>query len=126
MHWASEWIGLPHEKLGRGPQGFDCLGLFIALHKARFGRVIEDPLCTMQKAVRLRVADGYRDDVIEVVRPDVAEGDALLFLADGRPLHVGFALDGRDMLHTETHASCVECWTGPRWIGKLEGIYRFV
>jgi probable lipoprotein NlpC len=126
MSWTDEWIGRPHEKLGRGPEAFDCLGLFIALHWARFGRVIRDPKCSMEEAIRNRVVTDMRADVREVTRDELQEGDALLFYAGGRALHLGFALDAQDMLHTEKDFSCIERWSGLNWLGKLEGIYRFV
>ena len=126
MSWATPFIGLPYVEGGRGPEAYDCLGLFIALQWARFGRVIPDPACSMAQAVRHAVVDAARGDWGQVALGDVREGDALLFLAAGRALNLGFALDGRDMIHTECEASCVEAWTGPARFGKLEGIYRFV
>lgn len=123
-NWSDHWIGLPYEELGRGPEAFDCLGLFLALQRARFGRVIADPNCSVSEAVRRGVVDTYRRDVDRVSRAQ--EGDALLFLSAGRPLHLGYALDDQDMLHIDRIAgSRIERWRGGRWLGKLEGIYRF-
>ena len=65
-----------------------------------------------------------RSDVIRVAQAQ--EGDALLFYAHGRPLHLGFALNNQDMLHIDSIAgSRVERWRAAAWLGKLEGIYRF-
>ena len=126
MSWATPFVGLPYLEGGRGPLAYDCLGLFIALQQARFGRDIPDPSCSMAEAVRHAVVDAARNDWKRVEIGNVQEGDALLFLAAGRALHLGFALDARDMIHTEAEASCVEAWTGPARLGKLEGVYRFV
>lgn len=122
--WVNDWIGLPYADLGRGPEAFDCLGLFLALQRVRFGREIPDPACSVEQAVRRGVVEARRSDVIRVAQAQ--EGDALLFYAHGRPLHLGFALNNQDMLHIDSIAgSRVERWRAAAWLGKLEGIYRF-
>ena len=124
--WTDAWVGLPYAVRGRGPTAFDCLGLFIALHLARRGVVIPDPACTMTEALQRGVVDELRP---RFRRVEVAEeGDALLFMMAGRPLHLGYALDNTDMIHTlddAEHCSRIERWNGAGWRGKLEGIYRF-
>lgn len=122
--WTDTWIGRPYVKLGRGPE-FDCLGLFLALQRERFGRVIPDPRCTMLQAARENTADQYRPlfEQVDYAR----DGDALLFRVQGRLLHVGFAVGARHMLHIENEAgSVLECWDSTRWRSRLEGIYRAI
>ncbi|APZ53753.1 NlpC/P60 family protein [Salipiger abyssi] len=123
--WSDDWIGLPYAERGRGPDAYDCLGLFLTLHRARFGRDLPDPGCTIREAVR--------EDAVQIYLPryervSVAqEGDALLFRMAERPLHLGFALDSDDMLHIDAIAeSRVERWSRASWLSKLEGIYRIV
>lgn len=125
MDWVSDWVGLPHEPLGRGP-GYDCLGLYLAIYKARHGISLPDPRCTMLQAARDKTADQMRDRFSRIDLNDVQEGDALLFRTKGHLLHVGYALDKRDMIHipNEGHTSVIECWRGISWFGKLEGAYR--
>jgi len=125
MHWAENWVGLPVAPVGRGPDAYDCLGLFLALQRARLGREIPDPRCTMDEAAACRSADKLRPLASRIARDRVLEGDALLFFVDGRALHVGYALDANDMIHAHRDASKIERWTGRRWINRLEGIYRF-
>ncbi|MBE9635784.1 NlpC/P60 family protein [Salipiger mangrovisoli] len=121
--WTDDWIGLPYAELGRGPGAYDCLGLWLALQRARFGREVPDPECRMGDALRRGTVDRYRSRFARVTA--AAEGDLLLFLSAGRPLHVGFALDNQDMIHIDAFGgSRVERWRGMRWLGKLEGIYR--
>jgi hypothetical protein len=69
-----------------------------------------------------------RPHVVAVPERDAREGDALMFYVRGQLLHVGFALDGRDMLHIEDDVagSVIESWNRSPWLGRLEGIYRFV
>lgn len=37
-HWAAEYIGRPWHAGARGPQAFDCWGLFLAIQRDHFGR----------------------------------------------------------------------------------------
>lgn len=121
--WTNAWIGRPYTKLGRGPEAFDCLGLFLTLHRERFGRELPDPRCTMLQAARERTADQFRPLFERVDTPQ--DGDALLFRVTGQLLHVGFAVGPQHMLHIENESgSCLERWQTTRWQGRLEGIYR--
>lgn len=126
--WSDDWIGLPYCEMGRGPDAYDCLGLFLALQRVRMGRALPDPRCTALEAVRRGAVDRARTQW-ERIMPDQAwEGDALLFLCAGRALHVGYALGPRLMLHTQsdTGASMIEGWRRAPWRDRLEGIYRHV
>lgn len=124
--WTDAWVGLPYAELGRGPEAYDCLGLYLAVYAARFGVTIPDPAITRLGSARQdrawRTIDGLG------ARVDQAqEGDALLFLMGGRSLHIGYALNRRDMLHLESDQamSCIETWRSTRWQGRLKGIYRY-
>lgn len=123
--WTDNWIGLPYQELGRGPEQYDCLGLFVALQAVRFGRVIDDPLCTMSRAARQKTADAARKNWGRV--PEASEGAALLFRVRGMKLHVGYALDDRLMLHTSqaTGESVIEDFRALNWGQRLEGIYAY-
>jgi cell wall-associated NlpC family hydrolase len=122
--WSDAWVGLPYAELGRGPRTYDCLGLFLALQRARRGRDLPDPACRPAEAVRRGVVDRERPRWrrVEAAR----EGDALLFRERGRALHVAYALSDREMLHTEASlgASAIEAWRTTRWLCRLEGVYR--
>lgn len=104
---------------------FDCLGLFIALHAARFGHVIPDPAVSVALSIRPKVERQLRGHFKRV--DHIQEGDALLF-RQGRSLrHVGYALDAREMLHTERESvgSCIERFNNAAWKHRLIGVYRF-
>jgi cell wall-associated NlpC family hydrolase len=122
--WTDDWIGIPYRELGRGPEAYDCLGLFLALQRQRHGRNLHDPLCSMSEAVRRQVAQENSDMWRKV---DTArEGDAVLIYVTGRALHVGYALDDRSMLHVETDVGAViEEFTGLGFAARLEGVYRY-
>jgi cell wall-associated NlpC family hydrolase len=54
-------------------------------------------------------------------------GDIALFRIDGRPLHVGLALDGKEFLHADRGAgSAVERFASPSWHRRFVSVYRHV
>lgn len=123
--WTDSWIGLPFANIGRGQEGYDCLGLFIALHRARHGRELADPRISMSQAARSRFVDAQRPlwRSVEAVQ---CEGDAILFRVRGLPLHVGYAISASHMLHVEDGAmSVIEDFTTMKWRSRLEGIYTY-
>lgn len=123
--WTDDWIGIPYQELGRGPDGYDCLGLFLTLQRIRHGRHIFDPMCLASVAARQKLAQAAKSDWTPV--SVASEGDALLFEVRGMPLHVGYALDGRLMLHTskDTGEVVIEDYRAPVWGDRLEGVYAY-
>ena len=123
--WTDAWIGIPYQDLGRGPDAYDCLGLFLALQRVRHSRVIFDPLCSVQKAARQNLVDRVRPQWCAV--STASEGSAVLFRVRGLVLHVGYALDGRRMLHTsrDTGESVIEDFTALQWGDRREGLYDY-
>lgn len=120
--WASSWLGIPYRDLGRGPE-YDCLGLWLAVQRVRFGHDLPDPGVTMLAAARARTAETMKPRFHRVHAAE--EGDTLLFRVKGSLLHVGIALGGPDMLHTDPKTgSLIERWDALRWRSQLEGIYR--
>lgn len=122
MHWSERWIGHPYEALGRGPDRFDCLGLFLAVQAAEFGRDLDYglvPIGPAEEETRALHAPSWRR--VEVARA----GDAVL-ATHGRGWHVGVALDNRVMLHCTEPASVIEPFRSPRWGKRLEGVYTYV
>lgn len=109
-HWATEYIGLPWVAGGRGPTQFDCWGLFLAIQRERFGRVLpEIPLDADDLAL---LARAFRDHPERrrwerVALP--AEGDAVLLRRSRHPVHVGvwLAADGGGVLHCVKGAGVV-------------------
>lgn len=123
--WSDSWVGLPYRELGRGPEAFDCLGLFLALQRVRHGRVLFDPLCSMTEAARVRLADRVRPEWRKVQVAE--EGAALLFRVRGLELHVGYALNNRQMLHAcgDVGESVIEDFQTGAMSRRLEGIYFY-
>lgn len=123
--WSDDWVGLAYRELGRGPEAYDCLGLFLALQRERHDRTLFDPLCTMTAAARMRLADQMRHEWRQV---DVAsEGAALVFRVRGMELHVGYALNERQMIHAcgDVGESVIEDFITGNMSRRLEGIYVY-
>ena len=122
MSWTDVWIGLPYAPLGRGPGGYDCLGLFMAVQRAEFGRRLDYGLVEMGaeegEAVARHIGDWRQ---VEAAR----KGDAVL-MRRGPGWHVGIALDDARMLHADAPASSIDTFRARKWGRRLEGIYRFV
>ena len=130
VHWARDWLGRPWVGGARGPDTFDCWGLFLFVQRAYFGRVLpEIPV----DALNLRT-------VIETFRyhPERAhwrgvdsplEGDAVLMRQSRYPVHVGvwLAVDGGGVLHCVQSAGVVfqsaSALAQHGW--KIAGLYRF-
>jgi len=122
--WTDNWVGIPYGELGRGPDSYDCLGLFVTLQKLRHGREVFDPLCTVTEAARQAIAEREKSKWTRVDRAE--EGDGLLFRVRGLQLHIGYALPSGLMLHSSADLgeSAIECVGSSLWAVRLEGIYR--
>lgn len=127
--WLVPWVGLPYAPGGRGRDGLDCLGLFLAVFEARRGVRLPDPGGTMLLPCAQHAARGamVTHPNVRPVAGEVAEGDALLFRMGPDRLHIGYALDAMDMLHLPDSGtgSTIERWRGMRWGGRLIGMWRY-
>lgn len=122
-----DWVGLPYLELGRDRHGIDCFGIFIRLNLERRGVVIPDMRLTALGVRRQAVEDPSKYDYEPVV-DECVEGDALLFSCRGRPLHVGYCIDQRRMLHIEDNGlgSMIEKHDVAGWASRKLGVYRYV
>lgn len=112
-------MGKRYEKAGRGPDAYDCFGLFMDVQQNVFDVFVPDVL-----------GDEYRA-AIELQRANwrqceaAIEGDAILFRIGSRDLHIGVALNNKDMLHAHhTGGVCVEPWNHILWKKRVLGIFR--
>lgn len=89
------------------------------------GRALPDPACSIAQAVRRDIFEENRDGWTPVA--DVQEGDALFFRVRGHPVHLGYAVDARSMLHTETAGigSALEPFQSMRWKNRFLGAFRY-
>lgn len=119
MSWSDKWVGIPYRRDGRGPDFYDCYGLFGSVQLHEFDTRLLDP-----EAVDFQHAAGMEASRWSEVS-EAEKGDALLFRIGASSLHIAVALDGRDMLHAHhRNGSCVEQWNHITWLPRLLGIYR--
>lgn len=122
--WTNDWVGVPYSEVGRGPDSYDCLGLYLKLNEVRQGVIIPDPRCTIPSAIRDDVYGKSLGEYSEVSHPE--EGDAILIRSRGHPLHVGYYINPQYMIHCESGiGTTVDRWNGPVWKNRVIGIYRY-
>lgn len=127
MHWTTKWLGKPYAPLGRGPEVYDCLGLFLAIQAEEFGRALDYglvPLGPAEESARQRhiVPEWHKVD-------EAREGDMIL-MRRGGGWHVGTALNNTQMLHATQPASAIEAFRTGKWGRRLsgdgpQGVYRY-
>jgi cell wall-associated NlpC family hydrolase len=127
----SEYLPVPYVDKGRTLDGWDCYGCYRYVVAERFGVVphswaeaytsAEDPLA-------VSVVLGKRKDVAEWVPVPIGserEGDGIVFMVGGRPLHCGYIISPGIMLHSmRGRGTCIERYHSPLWQKRIEGIYR--
>lgn len=109
-HWASQYIGLPWEYGGQGPESFDCWGFVRAIQQTQFR--VSMPVVTVPEswAAAHQLIEGHeeRGNWIRVSEP--MEGDLVLMARNKYPVHVGIMIlvDGRlGVLHCIQHSGVV-------------------
>lgn len=131
LHWAAPYIGLPWRAGARGPQAYDCWGLFLAIQRAHFGRQLpEIPV----DATDLRAIAGTfkshpeRQRWAFVTAPST--GDAVLLRQSRYPIHVGIWLeaDGGGVLHCVKESGVVYQKIPELLLHgwRVEGFYQFM
>jgi cell wall-associated NlpC family hydrolase len=123
--WTDDWVGIPHVKRGRSKDGADCFGLVILLSREILGVEIPDQGHSRQSAIENDAKGSLRS---LYARPDCPQiGDLLLFNIGPHPIHCGFYVDEKRMLHSAANiGSVLERWDCGAWAARLEGIYRYV
>jgi hypothetical protein len=130
-YWATELIGRPWHAGARGPDAFDCWGLFLAIPRDPCGRdrpEIPVNANDLRAVVSTFRSHPERQRWAVVVQP--VEGDAVLLRQSRHPVHVGvwLEIDGGGVLHAVKDAGVVfqklpdlllHGW-------RVEGFYRFV
>ena len=128
--WAIQYIGRPWIAGERGPESFDCWGLFLWVQKTHFSRKL--PVIPVD-ALNLRTVlhtfkthpERQRWAVVDVPQ----QGDAVLMRQSRHPVHVGVWVeaDGGGVLHCAQQAGVVFqqliSLASHGW--QVEGYYRW-
>ncbi len=125
-------IRVPFMDKGRDWDAWDCYGMLCVFYREVLGVVLPSYVDDYQDAGECPESrKGLRDLMAANMgawhRVDEPEpGDGVLLLIGGRPIHVGLALGGGLMLHTEKRINTViERLDSPMWAKRVEGFYRY-
>ncbi len=125
-------IRVPFMDKGRDWHCWDCWGMLCVFHREVMGVILPSYTESYQDAghsaeSRQRLSNLFAANMgawRRVERPEA--GDGVLLLIGGRPIHVGLALGGGLMLHTERKINTViERLASPMWARRIEGFYRY-
>jgi len=127
----SKYIGIPYVRGGRSEEtGLDCWGLVIKFYWDEYGiflpsyQSIDTSIDSIKDSSdKLLKSHSYRN--FERV-PTSKQGDLILIRVGDYPIHIGIAIDDKNMLHAmEKAGSSVERFTGLRWKNRIESIHRY-
>ena len=130
MHWASQYIGLPWDAQGEGPDFFHCWGVVRFIQREHFGRDLPEIPNPEETLAMARV---FRDHPLRRRWDRVtqaADGDFVLMRQARYPVHVGvwLEIEGEQagVLHCSSELGVVfqrpDALAVNGW--KIEGIYR--
>lgn len=129
--WWNDYVGLTYADHGRTREGCDCWGLVRLVLAEQFGIGLPSHAERYESGQDKRgIAGSIEGNMTDWQRVPVAEareGDVVLFLIAGLPLHVGIIIgDARYMLHVMRGINATtEQYTSRRWSSRLEGVYRY-
>ena len=126
-------LNVPYKEGGRDYSGVDCWGLCILAYQEimqiqlpLFSNIYYKDMSNYQETVdNLLNKKDELDEIFEEVN-DPQFGDLILCTMLGRPLHIGFVIDRKRMLHTSPqHNTVIENFGGNKWKNKIVGFYRY-
>lgn len=122
MAWTDRWIGLPYEDYGRGPDRYDCLGLFLDVQRDQFGREICDPVFGPGHPLDLAAVRAAGWQFRRALSP--MPGHAALYRM-GHSWHIATVVAHNLMLHVDRHRmSSLDPITAGRYGTRFEGFYE--
>lgn len=134
--FASAAIDVPFKDKGRDYQGWDCYGLMRCflndvhgIQIPSFSEEYENAGMTKDSRDHLEVVIKRKKEFLPqwVKVEEPREGDGVLFLVGGRPIHMGLMIDRFKFLHTEFKINTViESINSMAWSKRVEGFYRYV
>jgi len=123
-------IGLSWVAGARGPEAYDCWGLFLTVQRQHFDRDLpEIPIDALDLRAVLDAFTAHPERQRWQSVSAAEEGDAVLMRQSRYPVHIGVWLDidGGGVLHAVRHAGVVfqtlAALNAHGW--RIEGHYRF-
>lgn len=125
--WVAPYVGLEFEDHGRGPR-YDCWGLVRTILAEHYGVSAPDfgsvyTSTEDRDTVSQAFTNGPADEWVKVDHGQ--EGDVVILLVAGKPMHCGLVVGPNTMLHARPKTgSCIENYDRPAWNRRVEGFYR--
>lgn len=125
-----KYIGVPFKEKGRDISGCDCWGLVFTIYGEEYGiklpHYLGDYSHTRQQDVLGSLIPEESKNWTEVAFGSEKEGDVIVLVMRGQPMHVGFVMEPGRMLHIEEglEFSVVERFDTFKWLKRIRGIYR--
>lgn len=113
-----------YEENGRGPDVYDCFGLFAELCRRR-GVDVPDRLSPADLAKREEdIAEEAEQHWLKLDRPE--EGCAVVLRIGPWSSHIGMMLDDRRFIHaSQCSGITVTSLEDERWRNRISGFYRY-
>lgn len=113
-----------YEEGGRGPDSFDCFGLFAELCRRRGMAIPDHPtpadLCQRQSDIRIEAAEAWHE--LDAPEP----GCAVLMRIGPWVSHIGMMLDGDRFIHASRRTGItVTRLDDLLWRERIAGFYRY-
>lgn len=128
------WVWtIPYVPGGRTRDGADCWGLivilyeeFLSINLPEFGNLAYYPGSKVSNTSEQVFTEFNKEEVFtKVYSPKY--GDVVLIDMMGFPVHIGFCLDDKHMIHlSRASGVTIENFTEGKWNRKISGFYRKV
>jgi cell wall-associated NlpC family hydrolase len=121
----SDLLMAQYQEGGRGPDAFDCFGLFAELCRRRGLYIPNQPSPESLSAREAEIYDVAENEWIRLQHPE--EGCAVLLRIGGWVSHIGMVLEGGRFIHASKHTGItVARLDDVQWIERNAGFYRHV
>ncbi len=116
----ADLLGKPFKKAGRGPDGYDCLGLTLEVAR-RIGKQLPNYV-SEESELHAQLGAASLADLPRIPAP--APGCVVLLRMRPDQHHLAVMVDEYRMLHTSERVGCVvERVLSPLWARKVIGYY---
>lgn len=129
--WINDYVGLSFVARGRTRDGIDCYGLVRLIYRDQLGIELPshledyDSLDDHAKIAAAIAGEEYGFNWKQITVTEGELADIVLLRIHGMPLHMGFMIDARRMLHAQEHTnSCIESIHSPQWNRRVLGVFR--
>ena len=100
-HWALDYLGKPWVRAGRGPDAFDCVGLFMEIQKKIYGRDVSDLSFINLNSAKSIARAFWESPEAQKWQPTnlPKAGDGVAMYLHSIPNHVGVVMDDLHVIH---------------------------